>query len=35
MTGYRFLYVLPGLLALISTLALVGAIYQVIAEYQL
>ena len=31
MTGYRFLYLLPGLLALISTLALVGTIYQVIA----
>ena len=31
MTGYRFLYLLPGLLALISTLALAGTIYQVIA----
>src|SRR5437660_12805495 len=30
MTGYRFLYLLPGLLALISALALVGTIYQVI-----
>lgn len=31
MSGYRFLYLLPGLAALISTLALVGTIYQVIA----
>lgn len=30
MTGYRFLYLLLGLVALISTLALVGTVYQVI-----
>ena len=31
MNGYRLLYLLPGLVAVISTLALAGMIYQVIA----